>query len=244
VNFEDFGSNPFDETIKAVDKDQSSGSSGGLFAGWFGPTKEQKKAQQEFEKWQKQFVERSPDGTVSLPPSYLPSAWACLALFACLTFHALFHLLCHWIVDFKALMLYQPAKRVDDGCYILVTPPANRGKAAMVMLKLVQATKALQLEFQRQTYVYIPSSKLGDNSKQYPNGVFIILACPTNLPLVEYVNASGLSSESEVELVSEKWGKNHLAVHIPSFVELLQLQLLSPLAMFQVSSLPYVVMPL
>lgn len=30
--------------------------------GWFGPTKEQKKAKAEFEKWQKKFNERSPTG--------------------------------------------------------------------------------------------------------------------------------------------------------------------------------------
>lgn len=34
--------------------------------------------------------------------------------------------------------------------------------------------------------------------------------------------------------MDEKWGKNHLAVHTPSFLELLQIQLLSPLAIFQV----------
>ena len=43
-----------------------------------------------------------------------------------------------------------------------------------------------------------------------------------------------METESEIVKVSEKWGKNHLAVHAPSFLELLQIQLLSPLAMFQV----------
>jgi hypothetical protein len=30
--------------------------------GWFGPSKEQKKAKADFDKWQKQFNERSPTG--------------------------------------------------------------------------------------------------------------------------------------------------------------------------------------
>jgi hypothetical protein len=39
-------------------------SSKSFFSGWLGPTKEQKKAQQEFEKWQKSFREKLPEGTV------------------------------------------------------------------------------------------------------------------------------------------------------------------------------------
>ena len=42
-------------------------------------------------------------------------------------------------------------------------------------------------------------------------------------------------SELEAEKAVERWGKNHLAVPIPGFFELLQAQLLSPLAMFQVT---------
>ena len=41
---------------------------GGWFASWFGPSKEQKQAKAEFDKWQKQFNERSSSGPVSLPP--------------------------------------------------------------------------------------------------------------------------------------------------------------------------------
>lgn len=59
------------------------GGGGGLFGSLFGqPSAEQKHAKAEFDQWQKQFNERSPTGPVSLPPEYLPSAWACLALFA------------------------------------------------------------------------------------------------------------------------------------------------------------------
>jgi hypothetical protein len=41
---------------------------GGWFSSWFGPSKEQKQAKAEFDKWQKQFNERSSSGPVSLPP--------------------------------------------------------------------------------------------------------------------------------------------------------------------------------
>ena len=41
---------------------------GGWMSSWFGPSKEQKQAKAEFDKWQKQFNERSSSGPVSLPP--------------------------------------------------------------------------------------------------------------------------------------------------------------------------------
>lgn len=200
--------------------------------GWFGPSKEQKRVKKEFEEWQKQFNERNPDSPVSLPPWYLPSAWACLALFSTLTLHALFYLMCHWVVDFKAFMLYTPSKKVEEGVSILIVPPSNRGKAAMSEVK--RASQGLQVEFQRQTYIYHPARDLGEQATKYPNGVLTLCACPVKLPLSVYLNARGLESESEIQSTLEMWGKNQVSVTIPSFFELLQLQLLSPLAIFQV----------
>jgi cation-transporting ATPase 13A1 len=208
--------------------------SGGFLSGWFGPTKQQKQAQKEFEKFQKQFKELNVDGNIPLPPTYLPSAAACVALFLTVVFHALFHLLCHWTVHFKAMMLYERASKVDIGSFILVQPPSNRGKAALVKVTKSAATGLLHVEFQRQFYQYTPSAKLGEDSSKYPNGVFTLSTAPTDLPLEEYTSSRGLASDSEVDKAVERWGKNHLAVHIPGFLELLQLQLLSPLAMFQV----------
>ena len=74
----------------------------------------------------------------------------------------------------------------------------------------------------------------GSSSRDFPNGVFSLCACPVSLELTQYTSAGGLHTDSEITKIDEKWGKNHLAVHTPSFLELLQVQLLSPLAMFQV----------
>eukprot|EP01034_Spumella_vulgaris_P021380 gene21380-27410_t len=194
---------------------------------------EQKRAKKEFDKWQKEFKEKSGE-SATLPPEYLPSAWACLALFGTLSLHALFHLLCHWIVAFKAMSLFQPATKVEEGCFVLITPPPNRGSGAMVEIKKSTTAGTLQADFQRQKYMYTPANRLGDNSRKYPNGVFTLSAYPTALPLTHYATAAGLKTDAEVERMVEVWGKNHLAVAIPSFFELLQLQLLSPLAIFQI----------
>jgi manganese-transporting P-type ATPase len=64
--------------------------------------------------------------------------------------------------------------------------------------------------------------------------VFSLSACPTDLKLTHYTASTGINTESEITKTLERWGKNHLAVQTPSFLELLQNQLLSPLAMFQV----------
>ncbi len=223
-----------DSKASAVGSSSGNSGGGGWFDGWFGPSKEQRRAKKEFEKWQKSFNEKNPDSPVSLPPAFLPSAWACLALFATLTFHALFFLLGHWIVEFKALTLYHPAKQVEEDAVVLVVPQANRGKAAIVDIKTIHSSNTLQIEFQRQNYVYTPASSLGADGALYPNGVFELISCPVNEKLTVYVRSKGLESETEVERQSQLWGRNHLQVTIPSFLELLQLQLLSPLAIFQV----------
>eukprot|EP01040_Poterioochromonas_malhamensis_P009840 gene9840-10684_t len=209
--------------------------SSSFLAGWLGPTKEQRRQKAEFDKWQKEFQEKSGE-SVSLPPEYLPSAWACLALFLCISLHALFHLMCHWVVSFKALTLYQPATKVEEGCFVLIVPPANRGSAALVPVKK-SSTAGIATpfaEFQRLKYIYLPPNKLGDQAKKYPKGVFTLSSYPINLPISHYLTSSGITSEGEISKLTEKWGKNHLAVAIPSFLELLQIQLLSPLAIFQV----------
>lgn len=102
----------------------------------------------------------------------------------------------------------------------------------MVVVKKCQ--NYLQIDFQRQTYIYTPSSRLGDDSKDFPNGKFSLCECPVDLPLLEYISAKGLESDTIVNEKLEKWGRNHLTVHVPGFFELLKQQLLSPLAIFQI----------
>eukprot|EP01038_Epipyxis_sp_PR26KG_P009128 gene9128-12312_t len=231
VVVDEFGeSNPLDQTTS---KPTSTGGGNNFILSFFGPNKEQKRAKQEFEKWQKEFKEKSGE-MASLPPEYLPSAWACLALFATISAHALFFLMCHWVVAFKAATQYQPAKKADDNCFVLVVPPPNRGTSAMVKMQKSSMSGTFLIEFQRQKYIYTPSNKLGENSKKYPNGVFTLFVYPINHSIEYYIAANGHQNDGEVERMTEQWGKNHLAVAIPSFLELLQLQLVSPLAIFQI----------
>jgi manganese-transporting P-type ATPase len=224
-----------EDEVASFGEQSTDKSSGGMFSGWFGPSKEQKRAEAEQEKLIKQFNEKSADGPMSLPPSYLPSAWACLALFSTISLHALFYLMCYWQVKFKALTLYTNSNKVDNDTYVVITPPENRGKAEFVPIKYSKLNEQLQVEFQRQIYVYTPSIKLGAvGSARFPNGVFSLLTCPIDKPLEFYSKSYGIRTQADVANILDRWGKNHLSIQRPSFLQMLKIQLLSPLAIFQV----------
>ena len=209
------------------------------FFSFMGASKEDKRAQKEQEEMIRRFnkaAEEAGEGPMSLPPTYLPSAWACLSLLTTLCLHALFFLLGHWIVEFKAWSLFSHAgSNVDKTCYLLVFPPENRGKAGLVPIRPSTYGDHLQAEFQRQTYSYTPSSKLGyEGAKKFPTGVFALSSCPVDLPVTHYTTCKGHLTKAAVDSNTERWGKNHLSIKIPGFLEMLQSQLLSPLAIFQV----------
>jgi hypothetical protein len=84
------------------------------------PLEKAKAPSPEKEDWRKAFdgakVEteiKDEDGR-SLPSEWLPSAFACAALFMSLTCTALFFLLCHWLVGFKAWALYTQVKDAGE----------------------------------------------------------------------------------------------------------------------------------
>lgn len=47
-----------------------------------------------------------------LPSPYMADTWAVAALCFVITLHALYHLLCRWLVWFKVASLYQPSPRI------------------------------------------------------------------------------------------------------------------------------------
>ncbi|KAJ8599753.1 hypothetical protein CTAYLR_003391 [Chrysophaeum taylorii] len=89
-----------------------------------------------------------------LPSKYLPDAWACLFLFATMTAHALFFLMCHWIVSFKARSLYVDSNDINNKCHLLIVPQKHKGRAALVPVKSSKLGGGLVVEYQRQLYEY------------------------------------------------------------------------------------------
>lgn len=195
-----------------------------------------------------------------LPNSWLPNAWACAALFGTITLHALFHLLCRWIVWFKAFTLFSAASSVEAGTVLAVEPQKHRGKAALCTVTQSDRTESLRFTFQRQTYEVLSPEQaapftIADSSKAdaageeagiaaeranddklvglgRENGAVRTTPCPVAEPVSSYVRAKGLEFE-EVEHSTQRFGENILTIATPSFVSVYIEQLMAPLAVFQ-----------
>jgi cation-transporting ATPase 13A1 len=175
-----------------------------------------------------------------MPSATLPSAMACVCLFAAFTIHALFHLMCRWAPWFKAAVLYSPTTNMRAGAFVLIEPKEHRGKADMCKVTLSKRTDRLGFEFQRQKYEYIgpdePVPVLQGDEEMSPDqgtGAIVPIATPSFLELSHYTESRGLDGEA-VESGIEHYGKNILSITTPQFVNILTEQLLGPIAIFQV----------
>jgi cation-transporting ATPase 13A1 len=184
--------------------------------------------------------------TPSMPATFLPNAWVAAVTFLLCTGHALFHLMCHWSVNFRAKVLFEPVTTAADfrvGCSVLMEPHPHRGSQALTPLLADPRERGkYYIIFQRQRYDYNPKLTIneleqpklnGDHSKiTYQFGGFTLMQCPDHLDVRKYFAGKGLNS-SEVLLQQAHFGLNSLAIKKPNFVELFKQQLVSPIAMFQ-----------
>eukprot|EP00927_Polykrikos_kofoidii_P070684 TRINITY_DN67092_c0_g1_i1.p1 TRINITY_DN67092_c0_g1~~TRINITY_DN67092_c0_g1_i1.p1 ORF type:complete len:1491 (-),score=364.92 TRINITY_DN67092_c0_g1_i1:51-4337(-) len=169
-----------------------------------------------------------------LPSPILPSAWSCAFIFVNVSLHALFHLMCMWMISFKAMTLYQKSSRIREGCFLRVTPQANKGNAAICPVHESEATMKYTFSFQYQAFELIEpgqedSDVIGDISSW---GVRLI-QCPVNMTWEQYKTSVGLKTDSEVEVAQDKFGTNVFELPRPTFLQLYKIQLVSPLAIFQ-----------
>ena len=198
----------------------------------------------------------------SLPSKYLPSAGACLLLFATCTLHALFLLMCHWVVPFKAKALYAAADQVSNRCHALILPQKHKGRPALAPVRSAKIGAGLVVEYQRQLYEYWgPDDGDDDEEVVYEevsegeedeeeelivvderdeivglgraNGSLRRISPPLALPVDHYAGSCGLDARG-VAAAEERYGRNVVEVKVPSFLALYKEQLLSPIAMFQV----------
>jgi hypothetical protein len=182
------------------------------------------------------------EASLSLPSSWLPSAIVCMLLFVTVVGSGLFALMCHWSPAFHARTLHArpSSSALDTSSVILVHPPANRcrthalicspfitlnlrGKPALV--PVTRCGGKICMDFQRQRYFFDAHAR--------PLPRFACAQAPTSLPISSYMAALGFKSLEEISQGTEVWGKNHISVQVPTFLQLLRLQLLSPIATFQ-----------
>lgn len=177
----------------------------------------------------------------SLPSTMLPSALSCLLIFATVSFHILFHLMCHWSFAFKTMFLYQPAKRLPVGSYsdeptfVRVTPHDNKGKTAICRIYYSDVTDSLSFTFQYQTYECIDEDEASkcDLVGNGEDGGIRLIQSPINLTWEQYQKATGLTRNSLIEKAQDKFGTNTFELPRPAFIDLFKEQLMSPLAIFQ-----------
>lgn len=183
----------------------------------------------------------------SLPSPWLPSALSCVGLFLTLTGTALFFLLCHWLVGFKAWALYEPL-RSDEmvkgaSTWLMIEPVEHRGKPAICPVKQF-SHGGLGVIFQRQSYDFY--SVLENGYKQKTEscadsglasggvlGAIVLVSCPVANPVQKYVSAKGLN-DKRVEFFTERYGRNDMKIPTPKIVDLFKQQLMKPLAIFQI----------
>eukprot|EP00930_Biecheleria_cincta_P038547 TRINITY_DN26478_c0_g1_i1.p1 TRINITY_DN26478_c0_g1~~TRINITY_DN26478_c0_g1_i1.p1 ORF type:complete len:1488 (+),score=365.22 TRINITY_DN26478_c0_g1_i1:27-4466(+) len=168
-----------------------------------------------------------------LPSEWAPNPWASASLFATLSLHAFFHLLCHWKVSFRASVLFQPARSVREGYYVQVTPHPHKGQPAMVPLVHSESTLRLGFVFQRMRFEYWEPGDGGVDASEEV-GEVRVSRCPVDEPLSTYLEAAGLRNQDEAEELKERYGDNQLEVELPTFLQLYKEQMMSPLVIFQV----------
>jgi hypothetical protein len=75
---------------------------------------------EELMKEEEKLQEKIKEQERKIPPWYLPNAWGMAAMMLVIVGHALFHLMCRWMVGFKAATLYSSTKEFREGNWILV----------------------------------------------------------------------------------------------------------------------------
>mmetsp|Transcript_4625 Transcript_4625/g.8342 ORF Transcript_4625/g.8342 Transcript_4625/m.8342 type:complete len:1474 (-) Transcript_4625:187-4608(-) len=170
----------------------------------------------------------------ALPSKALPGAWSCAFIFFNISLHILFHLMCVWSIGFRSTCLYQPSKRIKNGCFMRVSPLANKGKADICQVEESEVTLKYTFVFQYQTFEYIePDEEDPDLVGDVSDGGVRLVKPPIDLSWKDYNNAKGLTNSSQVEKAHDRFGQNVFDLPKPTFIQLFKAQLMSPLAIFQ-----------
>lgn len=172
----------------------------------------------------------------ALPSKVLPSAWTCALIFATVAANVLFCMCNVWMVSFKAAMLFQPCRHIVSGCFVRVTPRANKGKAAICKVEESDVSGKMFCIFQYQVYELVDAEAAeadADLLGPSEGAGMRLIKSPVDLQWKEYTDADGLKTEDQVERAQDRFGTNVFELPRPTFWQLYQKQLMAPLAIFQ-----------
>eukprot|EP01060_Flectonema_neradi_P039572 TRINITY_DN875_c3_g1_i1.p1 TRINITY_DN875_c3_g1~~TRINITY_DN875_c3_g1_i1.p1 ORF type:complete len:1474 (+),score=380.10 TRINITY_DN875_c3_g1_i1:61-4482(+) len=172
----------------------------------------------------------------SLPSESLPSAGAATMIFFVITFHILFHLMCHWDLSFRTAMLYKPATVIDEGTEIYVDTLKHHGKPGLSPLKRNRVSGDLVFEFQRRKYCYLEEGEPPTTEVVGPegNGCIVPVAAPITSSIDEYKKKEAGLNDKEVSDLQLIFGENRLQIIPPTIFTMWRSQMISPIPVFQI----------
>eukprot|EP00924_Labyrinthula_sp_SR-Ha-C_P016340 snap_masked-scaffold_6-processed-gene-0.16-mRNA-1 protein AED:0.04 eAED:0.07 QI:0/-1/0/1/-1/1/1/0/1437 len=202
---------------------------------------------------------------VSLPNPFLPDALPLFLLLLAAGVHGLFHLLCHWLVWFNLKAYYVKDTKIEKGKYVFVNPFPHRGSPKIVKIEsneeglyfafqrqsfqIKSDMKGLKIEnFQvagnvdplslDQEEILKQKAKTFELGKK--NGFIQPLTPEINHPASYYFEYLKKYSKDENHNLHKRRDNeeapNSLKLEEKSLQTLIQLQLLTPLAIFQMFS--------
>ena len=71
-----------------------------------------------------------------------------------MTFHALYHLMCRWVVPFKAATRFRETDQMSNRAYALILPKKHKGRPALCPVRSARVGAGLVVDYQRQLYEY------------------------------------------------------------------------------------------
>lgn len=151
--------------------------------------------------------------------------------------HGLMLLFQVWSVRVLALIKYAPVRRLEDATYVMVVPRSFKGKSSIIELQHPRRLDGTFAEpfFMFQKHKYL-AEVVEDSNEKGTYVLFRKLKSPTTEPVQFYVDARGLSHESDAMEQLELYGKNEFSIPQPNFVAMFKQQLLEPLTVFQIFS--------
>ncbi|KAF7723798.1 hypothetical protein EC973_001582 [Apophysomyces ossiformis] len=156
--------------------------------------------------------------------------WTFVSLGSILTLHALTFLSCQWSVSIKALFTCIKESDVHKATVIKLVPFRYQGTGALVEIHHGKPTASnpegeISFIFQQKKFIW------DSNKKQFRELVY-----PSDLhpPVATYQTTSGLTTEKEINEVSEKYGLNRFEIPMPTFTELFKEHAVAPFFVFQI----------
>eukprot|EP00392_Amoebophrya_sp_AT5.2_P004320 g4328.t1 len=175
-----------------------------------------------------------------LPSEYLPNAFCCLFIFVTIGINILVGLLCRWSLKVKCLLFYEPCEQIDENANLLVLPLKQKGKPELAAIQEPNCNANYTFEFQHIRYEIYDHAEEGDadgaDDDLIGDGDFscrLVQTFDQGHTKEFYQDAKGLQSEEALEKNLELYGSNVFELPYPTFLELFQAQLQSPIVCFQ-----------